>query len=59
MGTKKQICLNGHDTFVTGRFAKNGQCKVCYKDYRKKMRQSIKSGVAREFAAAFDSMRGA
>ena len=31
LGWRKQICKNGHDTFITGRY-KNGKCKMCEKE---------------------------
>lgn len=30
---KKQFCLKGHDTFVCGRYEKNGQCNICIDQY--------------------------
>jgi hypothetical protein len=35
MNTKKQYCLNGHDTFITGRY-KSGNCKICWAAYYKR-----------------------
>lgn len=29
---KKQFCIHGHDTFVTGRYASNNRCIQCQKD---------------------------
>jgi hypothetical protein len=61
MGLKKRICLNGHDTSVTGRHVKNNSCKICYKERRKRMREAKKAAdtITRDFDLASLPNKGA
>lgn len=42
-GSRKQFCVNGHDTFVVGRTKSNG-CKKCLSDFNKQRKLDIKEG---------------
>jgi hypothetical protein len=41
MKIKKQICKNGHDTFITGRY-QDGHCRECKHEYRMKHKKERK-----------------
>lgn len=43
-GTKKQFCINGHDTFLCGRNPANGRCRICSIASSKKSINAIRMG---------------